>query len=589
MPDFASADSIMFDHPDSLALLFEAVINPNSLSDKDKADYGYALTYLHNRQRRSLINDTLIHFAVDYYEKHDSPRLFNAYLLAGIQKGWTEGNNAEEESLFQKALQLAIAQNDTTLMRDAYMQLILVSNRTKESLKGIELNKQLLEIVDVDHLHYPILSISVHFSRLNNIMPGAPDSILKYTQMSIDKGVAYPEIKRLQVEALLLAGRNKEALQLLNTLNGEFSDNNMLQSNYITTWFNLNQPDSAKAYIDKAISLVSGTSGYPEETEPILFTMKAFQLLYDKMKGRPVTLFDIGDYNDEIMSKNRNRVKVDRERQFSQNKLSQDNLRLDLERGKLRQNLLLLLVVALIIVTFLIYFYQRKLLVKERSVQQIRKQLQSHILELNENRMVIDKNKQLIQTLNEQLSESEDVKEYMQEQMDDITRLTEDNEKLKKKNETLLTDIHTYSNALQEKDQEISSYERLTDQNRLLQERERFLTSQLVDNIDILRQLRLKPRYIEENQWPEITNIVNLLYDNFLHRLRNDYPSLTEEDLRYCALIKLGFSNSVMAALTAISPSSVTKRKQRIKEKIKQQNPNNLNKEEPLEIYLWTY
>jgi len=68
-----------------------------------------------------------------------------------------------------------------------------------------------------------------------------------------------------------------------------------------------------------------------------------------------------------------------------------------------------------------------------------------------------------------------------------------------------------------------------------------------------------------------------------------DFPSLTEEDIQYCCLIKLRLSTSVISTLTAVSPSSVTKRKQRIKEKMNQQRPADVRKEQPLEIYMWSY
>jgi hypothetical protein len=82
-------------------------------------------------------------------------------------------------------------------------------------------------------------------------------------------------------------------------------------------------------------------------------------------------------------------------------------------------------------------------------------------------------------------------------------------------------------------------------------------------------------------QWPEIIHAVNSLFDGFSYRLHTEFPALTEEDVRYCCLIKLRLTTSVISTLTGISPSSVTKRKQRIREKI--------HKDQPLEIYLWNY
>ncbi|MDZ3925721.1 hypothetical protein UZS95_03970 [Parabacteroides goldsteinii] len=48
-------------------------------------------------------------------------------------------------------------------------------------------------------------------------------------------------------------------------------------------------------------------------------------------------------------------------------------------------------------------------------------------------------------------------------------------------------------------------------------------------------------------------------------------------------------NNSTIAALTAISPSSVTKRKQRLKERINQHLKTPLGVETTIDTYLWKY
>jgi len=152
----------------------------------------------------------------------------------------------------------------------------------------------------------------------------------------------------------------------------------------------------------------------------------------------------------------------------------------------------------------------------------------------------------------------------------------------------LQKDMEQYSKLMGQNDSsDFDIFEKLAEENAKLQERERFLTAQLIARTEVLDKLGKRPRYIEKSQWPEIIHAVNQLFDGYSYRLHINFPALTEEDIFYCCLFKLRLSTSVIGLLMAISPSSVTKRKQRIKEKMIQQYPNKTHSEKLLEIYSW--
>lgn len=387
-------------------------------------------------------------------------------------------------------------------------------------------------------------------------------------------------LTRQYVEALNMLGKSKEALSVLHRTESDIPIGNELKLNYINTYINMHEYDSAKAYINDFQSIIKKYRfRSPEEVHVVNLTLQMFQSVIEAKEGKPFNVHNLAGI-DDILKYNRNMVKVDRERQFAQNKLIKENLTLDIERGKLRQRFLWLAILVLITIAAIIYIYQRKLLKKERSVQQAKEQLHRHTIQLAENEATITRNDELIRSLSTQVSENEDLKE-------EVDLLIGENEKLRQKNKLLHEDIGLYSRSINKKEQELYSSEKLTEENARLQERERFLTAQLIAHTETLDSLGKKPRYIEESKWPEIIHAVNQLFDGFSYRLHTDYPSLTEEDIRYACLIKLRLSTSVIALLMGISPSSVTKRKQRIKEKMNLQRPDEIRKEQPLEIYLW--
>ena len=107
MPNNEHMEQLLQENPDSLATLLEEKINPNTLSDSDKADYARWLTKTHLKQNRSIMNDTLIHFAAAYYKKTASPYLLDACLLAAKQINWSGAAISQKEQLLNEAMSIA--------------------------------------------------------------------------------------------------------------------------------------------------------------------------------------------------------------------------------------------------------------------------------------------------------------------------------------------------------------------------------------------------------------------------------------------------------------------------------------------------
>ena len=583
MPDDTLMERLLQESPNSLAMLLEGKINPQKLSDADKADYAFWLTKTHKRQQRSLMNDSLIHFALNYYKETDSPQLLETYLLASEQINWSSLNLPEAIRLLEDALVIADQKQDTLKLREICYRLVN-SGELHKDIRKIDDLIQIVKKYDEEKS-----GLSSYITIIEKFNPETElDSITKYAKIAMDLAretnhpLAY-SLTRKYVDYLNASGRSKESLMVLRELENSMPVGNEINFNYIATWIELGVYDSARARINALQPILEKYRGDEEsdiEVNVIEIVLGIFQTAIQIKEGRHLSMKNIAHPTDHLLEKSRNKIKIDRERQFVQHKLEKENLMLDIERGQFRQRILWISIFILAAVVILIFLYQRKLLKKERSVQQAKEQLRYHTLQLSENESIIAKNEELIRSLSAQLDESDDLKQ-------EISTLVNENDALKQKNKRLHTDIEHYSKSIDEKDQELDTFEKLTEENAKLQERERFLTAQLITHTKVLDQLSKKPRYIEESQWPEIVHAINQLFDGFSYRLHTNYPVLTEEDIHYACLIKLRLSTSVIALLMGISPSSVTKRKQRVKEKMYQHRPTEIQKEQALEIYFW--
>lgn len=83
-----------------------------------------------------------------------------------------------------------------------------------------------------------------------------------------------------------------------------------------------------------------------------------------------------------------------------------------------------------------------------------------------------------------------------------------------------------------------------------------------------------------DKEWDTFKVNFELLFTSFSEIITQKHPSLTQNDLRICALLKTGLKNREIAELQAISVKSIEKSKERIKKKM------NLDKEVSLNDYL---
>ena len=70
-----------------------------------------------------------------------------------------------------------------------------------------------------------------------------------------------------------------------------------------------------------------------------------------------------------------------------------------------------------------------------------------------------------------------------------------------------------------------------------------------------------------DNNWSMFNEMVDVLYDNYLNRLKDSFPDLSETELLICCLSKIGLNNIEISLLIKTSQNAVQKRKSVIRQK----------------------
>ena len=75
---------------------------------------------------------------------------------------------------------------------------------------------------------------------------------------------------------------------------------------------------------------------------------------------------------------------------------------------------------------------------------------------------------------------------------------------------------------------------------------------------------------LSDDDWEDIVQNADIIFDNFTRRLQQHYPAFNKEDLRYCCMVKMQLSQLEMSQIMHLEKDSVKKRLKRIRmEKMK--------------------
>jgi DNA-binding CsgD family transcriptional regulator len=152
------------------------------------------------------------------------------------------------------------------------------------------------------------------------------------------------------------------------------------------------------------------------------------------------------------------------------------------------------------------------------------------------------------------------------------------------RNEILQTEISNKEKILAAKNSELtSSVVHISNKNEILQEIRRGLKAIQQDtNIENVKRIITKiNNQVDQNlstddHWEQFEIHFNQIHDNFLEKLKKEYPELTQNNLRFCAYLRMNLSSKEIALLMNISPDAVLKSKYRLKIKLHLSNEQDL-------------
>ena len=584
-PELAKAEAIMYRYPDSALHILQGIQPDNPSDNEQYATWALLMTQAQYKNQIEQ-SDSLINIAYSYFINQDNAQ---RKALALYYKGILchESHHAEDALSFYLEATTEIEKTND------YQLGFLINSEIGLMYLYRKLNDYAMEYFEKAHhnaelsnnqtyIAFSFIYIARAFSQKKQY-----NKAIEYYEKAIKIGQVnnYPTILASAMNEtsflFLKTGENKKALQYAkDCIKIKKTDQRIFSLG--DTYRYLKMYDSAYFYLNQAC------------LSPNIHTARsAYQALYyisqeEKDYKKAVEYsYKLWFYQDSIGKTDRNKALIEMQEKYDQQKIINENNLSQIKKDRIIRNVLIALIILSFIIAITNYLYQRKIVSQKQEILEKEEKIRYFTMKIHENETLINRNKMRIEELTIQMEGSQEIKEQWKEQNKIRQEIQQQNEMLKLENNKLQNHISNYAQSLKEKSKELEAMEHLSEENQYLHKREAFLCNQLINQTELFNKLKTT-KYIDDQLWQEIKEKIDLLFDNYTKRLYHQIPSLTDGDIQICCLIKLRFSNGDIANMLAISPTSVSKRKLRLKERIVQEI-GSLGENQSLDLWLMEY
>ena len=584
-PELAKAEAIMYRYPDSALHILQGIQPDNPSDNEQYATWALLMTQAQYKNQIEQ-SDSLINIAYSYFINQDNAQ---RKALALYYKGILchESHHAEDAlSFYLEAATEIEKTNDYQLgfLINSEVGLMYLYRKLNDyAMEYFEKAHHNAELSDNQtYIAFSFIYIARAFSQKKQY-----NKAIEYYEKAIKIGQVnnYPTILASAMNEtsflFLKTGENKKALQYAkDCIKIKKTDQRIFSLG--DTYRYLKMYDSAYFYLNQAC------------LSPNIHTARsAYQALYyisqeEKDYKKAVEYSNkLWFYQDSIGKTDRNKALIEMQEKYDQQKIINENNLSQIKKDRIIRNVLIALIILSFIIAITNYLYQRKIVSQKQEILEKEEKIRYFTMKIHENETLINRNKMRIEELTIQMEGSQEIKEQWKEQNKIRQEIQQQNEMLKLENNKLQNHISNYAQSLKEKSKELEAMEHLSEENQYLHKREAFLCNQLINQTELFNKLKTT-KYIDDQLWQEIKEKIDLLFDNYTKRLCHQIPSLTDGDIQICCLIKLRFSNGDIANMLAISPTSVSKRKLRLKERIVQEI-GSLGENQSLDLWLMEY
>ena len=581
------ADEQVGKSTDSLKTLLSQVKRPLELQGEERLLYGWLSGYLHARRGTSMMEDSLlVPLADSYIASQDTTRKLLSYWLKARYMGWQK-KHEEAFALYEEGFRKASELKDTFWMQEMLLEQGKMYRFVWQDYSSCTNMFRRIVALKEQPLHTYSLGLAMALER-NDSAVYYMNRAAELSMQEKDTAQAIFFLRNMMESQIYALNAYQEAIHTAKRLiqkneQLQLNNNTLVESCYdcmTQSYLKMRKLDSAQYMLNKTDSMAQIMEFKHPHTQNVL---SLYQALIDYTRDHRFDLTDMAQHNEILYEKLKDEQRNTYQLKGSNERLTADALVLMVEKQRTRFSLMVVLLVAVSLamaIVIVVNLYRRKL-------RKTREQINGFILTQQKNEGIIRRNEQMIADLQIQITDGQEAQEQLEEQKAALVSLQQQTEALRKENEGLQQRIEKYRH--QPSEEEIKELRESASRMHQLEERERELTAELANNNELMRKLRENPKFLGAAEWKKLEEITNRIYNRFTGRLKSQYTHLTEVDIQLCILLKLRFTVSQIAILTATSPSSVSVQKNRLKKRLLQVDEHLFDSGQTLDMYLWLY
>ncbi len=517
---FDKVKHIVDQYPDSALLLLDSIQNPYELNKSEFAEFVLRSVQARHKAEKDIGSDTLIFDVNDYYrEKNDSENLALSTFYCG-QVLQSQNKLEKATAMYLKARTLADKTNniDLSILADFYIGFInykqYLSKEARTHLKQAD-----AKIAITKRSYKNEIAIKTYITNSFFLEEVLDSALVYYTQglaiaeknNDLDEQITLKQIMSVAFLARKDTNSSKKTIKSALSLSTQIPNKSRLPEIYLSLseiFQAENQVDSALYYTDLALKAAGD------------YDIKA--IIYDAISRleesrgnyqKGLEYFRIyADYADSIYNQKQDHNIIAVQKKYNFEMMQNANQKLTIEK--------LWITIALIVSAFMsmiIVFYIYKKRTRDKEALFLAKQ---QIYQLKE---IVTKR---------------DKKE-------------DDNNEVNKKLRTALIEQQDIIKKVSLLEGFISDGDQIKLSGKVILQKVNKIIYKSTDDLD----------------WSAFFQTVNALYDDFLVKLAHTYPTLTEDEILICCLLKIGLSNEEIRLLLKSTTNIIQKKKSSIREK----------------------
>ena len=584
------ADSLMEEHPDSSLTILEKITSPEKLSQGDYALWCLLITQARDKNYITHTSDSLINIAVNYFSKKGDPsRMAQSYYVQGrvendlesYEKALTAYLNARKyvQQTNHDRLNARINNHLGTLYLNQGFYLkskICYEQALSSFVKGNDTTGTVNALRNIGDSFYSLGQNDSALFYLNKAYLLANEGNVNSQKAYVFAylGNVYEAFGDLQ-QALYY---NLQSLNYPHEINLQYSRLYTIAELYDE----LQRPDSAFFYAKKALE--SPDIYHRCGMNRLLYHLYFKQHEYDK------AYFHNKQYDllkDSIHSESQS-VKLAKVEAL----YNKDRLVYEKQQQKQEDEIKILALLFLFVIIGIVFLW-----IYQRSKEQLR-QYKEH---LRENELLIHKNEERIHDLSKEkerqvalLSSSQETAEQKIEELNDKRMALQANID---QVEQIMMDLSDENKSLLQEKEELQRKiknapvlpvsDARENQNKIYTENAKRLNKIILQDDPVFAPLlNSNVNKVTAEQWQEIENEVNRLYNDFTLRLSSQFPWMNDNNRMLLCLLKLSVPNKTIAQYLCIDERSVVKQKRRIREQIRQHSGAEIDNDRSFDLWL---